>query len=73
MPERRQIRRLFVANRGEIAVRIARAAKKLGIESVVGVSAAAIEKLRHVVETGDHDGNGNFVERKRHTFLTPDC
>ena len=34
------IRRLFIANRGEIAVRIIRACRKLGIEAVVGVSAA---------------------------------
>ncbi|MCH1550442.1 MAG: acetyl-CoA carboxylase biotin carboxylase subunit [Pseudomonadales bacterium] len=34
------IRRLFVANRGEIAVRILLTAKKLGIETVVGVSMA---------------------------------
>ena len=34
------IRRLFVANRGEIALRIVRAAQGLGIETVVGVSDA---------------------------------
>ncbi|MEE4146264.1 MAG: biotin carboxylase N-terminal domain-containing protein [Halieaceae bacterium] len=34
------ISRLFIANRGEIAVRIIRAAKSLGIESVIGVSSA---------------------------------
>ena len=34
------IKRLFVANRGEIAVRIIRTAKALGIETVLGVSAA---------------------------------
>ncbi|MGD9799346.1 MAG: acetyl/propionyl/methylcrotonyl-CoA carboxylase subunit alpha [Parvularculaceae bacterium] len=34
------IRRLFIANRGEIAVRIIRTAKRLGIETVIGVSAA---------------------------------
>jgi acetyl-CoA carboxylase biotin carboxylase subunit len=45
MPERRDIRRLFVANRGEIAVRVVRAAKKLGIASVVGVSSADRDTL----------------------------
>ncbi len=39
------IRRLFVANRGEIAVRIIRACRKLGIEVVVGVSDADRESL----------------------------
>ena len=32
------IARVFIANRGEIAVRIIRAAKSLGIETVIGVS-----------------------------------
>ncbi len=36
------ITRLFVANRGEIALRIVKAAKGLGIETVVGVSEADI-------------------------------
>ena len=39
------IKRLFVANRGEIAVRVLRTAKKLGIETVLGVSAADRETL----------------------------
>ena len=39
------IKRLFVANRGEIAVRILRTAKKLGINTVLGVSAADRESL----------------------------
>jgi acetyl-CoA carboxylase biotin carboxylase subunit len=39
------IKRLFVANRGEIAVRILRTAKALGIETVIGVSAADKESL----------------------------
>ncbi|MGD9661387.1 MAG: acetyl/propionyl/methylcrotonyl-CoA carboxylase subunit alpha [Porticoccaceae bacterium] len=39
------IKRLFVANRGEIAVRIIRTAKKLGIETVIGVSQGDIDTL----------------------------
>ena len=35
-----QIRRIFIANRGEIAVRIIRSARALGIETVLGVSSA---------------------------------
>ena len=34
------INRIFIANRGEIAVRIIRTARALGIETVIGVSAA---------------------------------
>jgi acetyl-CoA carboxylase biotin carboxylase subunit len=34
------LKRLFIANRGEIALRIVRAAQALGIETVVGISAA---------------------------------
>ena len=39
------LNRLFVANRGEIAVRILRSAKKLGLETVIGVSAADRESM----------------------------
>ena len=39
------LKRLFVANRGEIAVRVLRSARKLGIETVLGVSAADRETL----------------------------
>ncbi|MCR9185874.1 MAG: ATP-grasp domain-containing protein [Halieaceae bacterium] len=39
------ISRLFIANRGEIAVRILRAAHSLGIETVLGSSAADAESL----------------------------
>lgn len=38
-------RRIFIANRGEIAVRVVRACDKLGIESVVGVSDADRDSL----------------------------
>ncbi len=40
-----QPHRLFVANRGEIAVRIIRAAHAIGIETVLGVSAADKDSL----------------------------
>ena len=39
------IRKLFVANRGEIAVRIIRAARELGMNTVLGCSAADIDSL----------------------------
>ena len=39
------IRRIFIANRGEIAVRIIRTARALGIETVLGVSKADRESL----------------------------
>ena len=39
------IARLFIANRGEIAVRIVRTCRELGIESVVGVSAVDRDSL----------------------------
>ena len=39
------IGRLFIANRGEIAVRVIRAARALGIETVAGVSEADRESM----------------------------
>jgi len=39
------IKKLFVANRGEIAVRIISAARKAGLQTVIGVSAADRETL----------------------------
>tara|TARA_R110000787_G_scaffold25373_13_gene71372 strand:+ start:1264 stop:2655 length:1392 start_codon:yes stop_codon:yes gene_type:complete len=43
--EQKRIRRVFIANRGEIAVRVVRACHALGIEAVLGVSAADRDTL----------------------------
>ena len=40
-----KLRRVFIANRGEIALRIVRAARKLGLETVLGASAVDRESL----------------------------
>ena len=45
MSSNRPIRRILIANRGEIAVRVVRACEKLGIESVVAVSAIDRQSL----------------------------
>jgi acetyl-CoA carboxylase biotin carboxylase subunit len=39
------IERLFIANRGEIALRVIRSCKRLGIETVLGVSAADADSV----------------------------
>ena len=44
--------KLFIANRGEIAVRIARTAREMGIETVLGVSEPDAESL--AARTADH-------------------
>ncbi len=41
----RDIRRVFIANRGEIALRIIRACHKLGLEAVLAVSEADTDSL----------------------------
>ncbi len=45
------LRRVFVANRGEIAVRVVRACQKLGLESVVAVSEADRDSLAARIAT----------------------
>ncbi|MBM3613254.1 MAG: ATP-grasp domain-containing protein, partial [Alphaproteobacteria bacterium] len=63
------IRRLFVANRGEIALRIIRAAQALGIETVLGVSTAdretmAAEAADHVVVLGPPAAAQSYLDMK---------
>lgn len=45
MKAKTEIRRVFIANRGEIAVRIIKACRKLGLQAVVGMSEADRESL----------------------------
>ena len=45
MSERRVLRRILVANRGEIAVRVIRTCRRLGIETVLTVSDADTESM----------------------------
>jgi acetyl-CoA carboxylase biotin carboxylase subunit len=52
-----KLRRLFIANRGEIALRVLRTCERLGIETVLGVSDAdrhsvAARRADHVVRIG---------------------
>lgn len=60
------IRRVFVANRGEIAVRVIRACRSLGVESVIGVSEADIETLgaqmaNEIVVIGPPPANESYL------------
>jgi acetyl-CoA carboxylase, biotin carboxylase subunit len=63
------IRTLFVANRGEIAVRIIRAAKALGIRTVQAVSSADREMLaarmaNEVVEVGPPHASKSYLNKE---------
>ena len=59
--------RVFVANRGEIALRIVRAAKSLGIETVIGVSdadrdSAAAQLADHAVILGPGPAAKSYLD-----------
>lgn len=74
------LRRLFVANRGEIALRIVRAAKSLGIESVLAVSAAdrdslAAREADRVVVIGPAPARASYLDARLlvHAALATGC
>lgn len=74
------LRRLFVANRGEIALRIVRAAKALGIESVLAVSAAdrdslAAQETDRVVVIGPAPARASYLDARLlvHAALATGC
>lgn len=63
------IQRLFIANRGEIAVRIIRAAHSLGIGTVLGASAADTESLaasmaQRTVVVGPAEPGRSYLDEK---------
>jgi acetyl-CoA carboxylase biotin carboxylase subunit len=45
------IRKLFIANRGEIALRVIRTARRMGIATVLGVSEADASSLPAALRT----------------------
>lgn len=74
------MRRLFIANRGEIAVRINRAAHALGIETVQAVSAAdeqsmAAELADRTVLIGPAQSKQSYLDAKLivHAAKSTDC
>lgn len=74
------MRRLFIANRGEIAVRINRAAHALGIETVQAVSAADEQSMAaaladHCVLIGPAPSKQSYLDSKLivHAAKSTDC
>ncbi|MES2302126.1 MAG: biotin carboxylase N-terminal domain-containing protein [Pseudomonadota bacterium] len=64
------IKRLFIANRGEIALRIARTARRMGIETVLGASEADAASLPakfvdHVVIVGPSPSSQGYLSVER--------
>ncbi len=62
-----KIRRLFIANRGEIAVRILRTAQQLGIETILGVCDADLDRCPRGWPIG---ACGSVRHRPRRATLT---
>ncbi len=64
------IERLFIANRGEIALRVIRTCKRLGIETVLGVSAADADSVParaadHTVLLGPAQASASYLNVER--------
>jgi acetyl-CoA carboxylase, biotin carboxylase subunit len=61
------IKRLFIANRGEIALRIVRSAQRLGIETILGVSDADLDSVparlaEHCVRLGPAPAAQSYLD-----------
>jgi acetyl-CoA carboxylase biotin carboxylase subunit len=64
------IERLFIANRGEIALRVMRSCKRLGIETVLGVSTADVDSVParvadHIVLLGPAPAAESYLDVAR--------
>src|SRR5215475_10239019 len=70
-PAKPRIRRVLVANRGEIAVRVMRACRELGIETVAvysdadrgAIHAKYADEAHHIGAEATHPGYGFLSER----------
>jgi acetyl-CoA carboxylase biotin carboxylase subunit len=72
------IKSLFIANRGEIAVRIIRAAKELGIKTIQGYSAAdkdslAVQLANTSVEIGPAHASKSYLDIERVINAAKEC
>ena len=70
MPDSRMIRRLLIANRGEIARRIIRACRELGIETVAVYSdadagAPHVREADRAVRIGPAPARESYLEHRR--------
>jgi acetyl-CoA carboxylase biotin carboxylase subunit len=80
MPEQQHTDRVFIANRGELALRIVRAARALGMETVVGASAAdrdslAAREADRVVVIGAAQARESYLNAPRivHAAVATGC
>jgi acetyl-CoA carboxylase biotin carboxylase subunit len=80
MPEQSKPARILIANRGELAVRIARAARSLGMESVLAASAAdrdslAAREADRVVVIGAAQARESYLNAPRimHAAIATGC
>jgi acetyl-CoA carboxylase biotin carboxylase subunit len=80
MTERSEPARILIANRGELAVRIARAARSLGMQSVLAASAADRESLAareadRVVVIGSAQARESYLNAPRilHAAIATGC
>jgi len=80
MPDQTKMDRVFIANRGELALRVVRAARALGMQTVVGASAAdrdslAAREADRVVVLGAAQARESYLNAPRivHAAVATGC